>query len=282
MKSKNSDKTTSDVTDLEASVSRGHVDLFQTSVVANSLTAIGWVGREDPQWDGLSKLCEKWRHKLASAFKRQTKQIVELTKKLETLALADQTIIRLSDELTAERKERAALALKYSELDSDHSRAVAQVEEWRIGYNGAVASIGYYQKELDTIGAMFGAPAYTADDGSVNDSILRAKVKELVALKISEWSAAQVQIKVLEDENASLELAHLEDGARVKSLQDSLDVSRAEGRDYLTALKNQKRLTDRVSDLASAALSWFGVFNWRALREDLKTIKSDTIGNFKW
>lgn len=44
----------------------------------------------------------------------------------------------------------------------------------------------HYQKQLDEMGKLFGKEAYICDDGSVSDSILRAKVPELVTKAVKE------------------------------------------------------------------------------------------------
>jgi hypothetical protein len=42
----------------------------------------------------------------------------------------------------------------------------------------------YYRGLLDEIGVMLGPEAYTSEDGSVQDSVLRAKVPELVRARL--------------------------------------------------------------------------------------------------
>ena len=53
----------------------------------------------------------------------------------------------------------------------------------------------YYQSLLDQIGQMFGPAAYTSDDGSVQDSVLRAKVPELVAARIAALEAENAKLR---------------------------------------------------------------------------------------
>lgn len=43
----------------------------------------------------------------------------------------------------------------------------------------------YYRGLLDEIGSMLGPDAYTSDDGSIRDSVLRAKVPELVRTRLA-------------------------------------------------------------------------------------------------
>jgi hypothetical protein len=43
----------------------------------------------------------------------------------------------------------------------------------------------YYRGLVDKIGEMLGPEAYTADDGTVLDSVLRSKVPELVAARLA-------------------------------------------------------------------------------------------------
>lgn len=45
----------------------------------------------------------------------------------------------------------------------------------------------YYQRLLDEIGEAIGEEAYISDDGSVQDSVLRAKVPELAIRIIKQW-----------------------------------------------------------------------------------------------
>jgi len=55
-----------------------------------------------------------------------------------------------------------------------------QVMNWRDIANQYCRNQTYYAGLIDRIGRLFGAAAHTADDGSLQDSILRAKVPELV------------------------------------------------------------------------------------------------------
>ncbi len=47
----------------------------------------------------------------------------------------------------------------------------------------------YYRGLLDQIGARMGPPAYTADDGSISDEVLRAKLPEVVDARITALKA---------------------------------------------------------------------------------------------
>lgn len=44
----------------------------------------------------------------------------------------------------------------------------------------------YYRGLIDQIGAMLGPDAYTSEDGAVHDSVLRAKVPELVRARLAQ------------------------------------------------------------------------------------------------
>lgn len=55
-----------------------------------------------------------------------------------------------------------------------------QVMNWRDTANQHCRNQAYYASLIDRIGRLFGAAAHIADDGSMQDSILRAKIPELV------------------------------------------------------------------------------------------------------
>lgn len=82
----------------------------------------------------------------------------------------------------------------------------------------------YYQSLLDQIGQMFGSAAYTSDDGSVQDSILRAKVPELVAARISALEAENEKLR----ERGALVVQALDGpGASAQLLVSAVDGLRA-------------------------------------------------------
>ena len=64
------------------------------------------------------------------------------------------------------------------ELEIDHWRQQSKGWEQSAGY--FAKSSDYYQGLLDEIAKNFGQAAYTSDDGSIQDSPIRAKMPELV------------------------------------------------------------------------------------------------------
>lgn len=73
---------------------------------------------------------------------------------------------------------------------------VAELERERDAWKATAAQmdrdVAYYRGLVDEIGAMLGEAAYTADDGSTHDSVLRAKVPELVRATLEHYAAAGV------------------------------------------------------------------------------------------
>lgn len=55
---------------------------------------------------------------------------------------------------------------------------------WRQDAEAISRQVDYYRDIVQAIGKMFGAPAYTSDDGSLQDDVLAGKVAELVTAAI--------------------------------------------------------------------------------------------------
>jgi hypothetical protein len=80
------------------------------------------------------------------------------------------------DPRTSNREMDVALATVFAE----------RLDAWIETVRQHAKNEEYYRGLLDQIGALLGEAAYTSDDGSVQDEVLRAKLPELVASKVSE------------------------------------------------------------------------------------------------
>ena len=65
-------------------------------------------------------------------------------------------------------------------IGAERDLAMTAAKAWEETARDAYKSLAYYQNQLRRVGMLFGAAAYTADDGSVHDAVLLAKVPELV------------------------------------------------------------------------------------------------------
>lgn len=111
--------------------------------------------------------------------------------------------------LTAEKERDAAIAtsrMNERRLDmvckseaqalQERDEAERQRESWIETARNYARGSDYYQGLLDQIGEMFGVTARTSDDGSVQDSVLRARLPELVAGLRSDLAKALAQVSV--------------------------------------------------------------------------------------
>jgi hypothetical protein len=57
----------------------------------------------------------------------------------------------------------------------------------------------YYRGLLDQIGAALGTEAYTSDDGSMQDSVLRSKVPELVLARLTPSEPTEAMLTAAHD-----------------------------------------------------------------------------------
>lgn len=64
-------------------------------------------------------------------------------------------------------------------------QAIAERNAWVTSAMQFSRNEEYYRGLLDQIGEAIGPDAYTADDGSVSDSVLRAKLPELVRARLT-------------------------------------------------------------------------------------------------
>jgi hypothetical protein len=115
----------------------------------------------------------------------------------------------LRAELTSLYANEAALRAELSEL---------RQTDWKAMAAEFSNSCEYYTGLLDACGVSIGAAAYTSDDGSVQDSVLRAKVPELVARLVIELQAAHQQARSMAGE---LTL----NTERINALQQTLGVT---------------------------------------------------------
>lgn len=101
--------------------------------------------------------------------------------------------------------ETAAAVVRLEEELRQKDRALREVrlerDNWKASVELATKNEAYYRGLVDEIGELFGVDARTADDGTVGDGILRAKVPELVRAKLRDFVVDQS--KWGEDELAS-------------------------------------------------------------------------------
>jgi hypothetical protein len=98
---------------------------------------------------------------------RDTRRIRELEAKLETQPALDARHINYLEACLAVAKKERRLAM-------------AQAQAWEDTAIQSAHNRDYYRKLVEKIGDMIGSLAYIADDGTLGDSVLCAKVPELV------------------------------------------------------------------------------------------------------
>lgn len=96
---------------------------------------------------------------------------------------------------SAERND--GLAVHFIEVDEDITSEDTSKNWMEVAGLESRGSM-YYQSLLDDIGEMLGIAAYTSDGGSIQDSVLRAKVPELVAKVVYENVLLRSKIAMLE------------------------------------------------------------------------------------
>lgn len=106
---------------------------------------------------------------------------------------------------------------RIDKLTAERDEARRERDAWIETSKQAYSGVEYYQGLLDTIGKMFGETAFTADDGTVGDSVLRAKVPELVVTLRYQIAALVEQLD---------EILHYEGGAS-SSIEDEYVMERA-------------------------------------------------------
>jgi len=85
----------------------------------------------------------------------------------------------------------------------------------------------YYRGLLDRIGERVGPSAYVSDDGSVQDSVLRAKVPELVSALLDELEAARRHETGYEEEVAMLRRELGQRNADLAAARDAMTLTQA-------------------------------------------------------
>ena len=97
----------------------------------------------------------------------------------------------LADTLAAERIEVAHLREAFVTMEQAANQRETERDGWIESARQFSRNEDYYRGLLDQIGVTFGTPAYTSDDGSLQDAVLRAKVPDLVAGLRADLAAAR-------------------------------------------------------------------------------------------
>lgn len=113
--------------------------------------------------------------------------------------------------LTTSAQRSEGMGMMWSKFTGEHWKAIAEMWDpdtaadrrnesaaWEETAKQAAENAQFYKGLITQIGQQFGAPAYTSDDGSVQDGVLALKVPELVR-------QLRVHADRLQEENDSLE-----------------------------------------------------------------------------
>jgi hypothetical protein len=119
---------------------------------------------------------------LASQLKLSTDQCAELVSSLESeTKRADEFAQKYASEMTTSE----GIAEHAGQLENSLKEMTLERDNWMETARQHCSKEFYYGGQLDLIGSAFGPAAFTADDGTIGDSVLRAKVPELVSALLS-------------------------------------------------------------------------------------------------